>query len=129
MRTQIIEKTLEQTLKGQIVFPDVVATLVGEGVCFYQVDLLRHEHRYYDANGASFVTQDSLQDLVSGGPFSAEKIKAAIRQSQAGQLKYPEFMKEIGAAGCVFYVAYLDGKNVAYFGRTGDVHVEHFPQK
>jgi hypothetical protein len=37
-------------------------------------------------------------------------------------------MKEITEAGCVYYIAYLSGKKVIYFGRKGEMHVELFPQ-
>jgi hypothetical protein len=32
------------------------------------------------------------------------------------------------AAGTVYYIAYLTGKQVIYFGRKGEFHIEKFPQ-
>jgi hypothetical protein len=36
-------------------------------------------------------------------------------------------MQRAVRAGCVGYIAWLAGKQVAYFGRRGETHVERFP--
>lgn len=36
--------------------------------------------------------------------------------------------RKILEAGCVYYIAYLAGQRVAYFGRGGEAHIEPFPQ-
>jgi uncharacterized protein YbcV (DUF1398 family) len=62
-----------------------------------------------------------------GEGFDAEAIIAAIRGSQRGQIKYPEFMDRSMQAGCIGYVVWLAGRRVVYFGRRGEMHVELFP--
>jgi len=32
------------------------------------------------------------------------------------------------AAGCTGYLVSFPGQRAVYFGRTGETHVEHFPQ-
>lgn len=127
MNASIIQATLQKTLNGQITFPQVVGTLLAEGVESYHVDLVRHEYRYYHSSGENFVDTVDLGYNKAQMQFSADGVKAAIKASQAGEIKYKEFMDRILNAGCVFYVAYLSGKKVSYFGRNGEVHVENFP--
>lgn len=57
-------------------------------------------------------------DVPIGDEFDAAAIKAAI-DSQC--------MRLVMAAGCVGYIVWIAGRHVSYFGRRGEVHVEHFP--
>ena len=59
--------------------------------------------------------------------FSAEKIEGINQRVQAGQAAYPDFVREGAAAGCAYYIVYLNGKKVRYFGRDGGEYVQHFP--
>ena len=59
--------------------------------------------------------------------FSQSDLVAAIRGAQADTVRYPEFVKRSTAAGVIGYWAFLSGKQVAYFGRKGETHVEYFP--
>ena len=56
-----------------------------------------------------------------------DKVKATIKKIQAGEINYNTFSEEIIQAGCCFYIAYLSGRRVIYFGREGEFHIEHFP--
>jgi uncharacterized protein YbcV (DUF1398 family) len=59
--------------------------------------------------------------------FSAEKIERINQRVQAGQACYPDFVKEGTAAGCAYYIVYLNGKKVRYSSRDGGEYVQHFP--
>ena len=50
-----------------------------------------------------------------------------VRGARSGVAKYPEFPQRTLAAGCVGYIVWIAGRHVQYFGRRGEVHVEHFP--
>jgi uncharacterized protein YbcV (DUF1398 family) len=59
--------------------------------------------------------------------FSGDAVIAALRAVQARQITYPEFLARLLDAGCVGYFVYLAGKRAIYLGRTGEMHIEHFP--
>ena len=127
MNTNKIKETINLTLEGKMTFPQVVGTLIGEGVESYHVDYVRGENTYYLPNGES--QRETVPHKFSNPAkeFSADKVKSTIKRVQAGEINYITFSEEVLAAGCVFYIAYLSGKRVSYFGRNGDFHVEHFP--
>jgi uncharacterized protein YbcV (DUF1398 family) len=60
--------------------------------------------------------------------FSAEGVAHAVGATQAGQIKYRAFCRQIAAAGCAGYFVSLPGRRAVYYGRTGETHVEHFPR-
>ena len=60
-------------------------------------------------------------------PFDKPALLAAIQGAQRGEVKYPDFMRLSMEAGCVGYIVWMSGRHVAYFGRRGEVQVEHFP--
>ena len=88
---------------------------------------LRNEYRYYAKNGESFVTDVALVHDGVAPVFSAEKLENINKRVQSGQAWYPDFVKEGAAAGCAYYIVYLYGRKVRYFGRDGDEYIQHFP--
>lgn len=129
MNPTVIKKVIAQSLKSQINFPQVVGALIKEGVESYHVDMVRGENRYYSAQGDSLVEKVQLPHGQAAQEFSAKGVETAVRKVQQGKSNYENFIHEILAAGCVYYIAYLSGEKVAYFGRNGEVHVEYFPKK
>ena len=127
MNTVVIKELFDKSLAGAIAFPQVVAGLVAEGLESYHVDLVRGESRYYTPAGESHVQDLPAKYATAATNFSAASVEAAVRKSQAGKIKDREFIDQILQAGCVYYVTYLKGKRVTYFGRNGDFHTEHFP--
>ena len=103
--------------------------LLNEGVESYHVDLVRSENRYYMPSGETHVETVPFKHSKAAEKFSANLVEAAIKSIQAGKIDYKQFLHQIMDAGTVYYIAYLSGKRVIYFGREGDFHVEHFPQK
>nr|WP_286676440.1 DUF1398 family protein [Paracidobacterium acidisoli] len=115
-------------MAGKITFPEVLATLSRNEVESYHVDFLRNEFRYYRSNGESLVTSVPLVHDRVAPAFSAEKLDAINRKVQSGEWSFADFVREsTAAAGCAYYMVYLNGKKVRYFGRDGDEHVQYFP--
>ncbi|HTN09796.1 MAG TPA: DUF1398 family protein [Acetobacteraceae bacterium] len=121
----IIRECAAASAAGRTGFGEVVIRLSAAGVERYQVDFQLGDTRYYLADGTVEVVASHHGVVASG--FSADGIAAAVRGAQAGTLAYPEFCRLVMAAGCVGYVASMVGKRVVYSGRTGDAHVEWFP--
>lgn len=127
MNANVIRETIQKSLTGTAKFPEIVGSLIQEGVESYHVDLLRLENRYYSTKGETQLESLPLPSKAAAKTFSASLVKDAVRKSQAGQIDYKQFIDEILDAGTVGYTAYLSGKKVIYFGREGDFHIEHFP--
>ena len=116
--------SIEDTLR----FPQVVAKLIAVGVESYHADLYRHEKTYYMPNGESHVeSEPKLQFFKVADTFDQEGVRRAIQQVQQGKIGYIAFMEQIAAAGVTHYFVFLQGKNVDYVGRRGEVWTEWFP--
>ena len=128
-RTQdIIRECTARSDASSISFPEIVMKLMDIGVEQYHADLVRSEKTYYLPNGENLVTPADKSEGIAPQTFSPEDVAAAVRASQQGKITYAEFCRRIVAAGCVSYVVSLAGRRAIYSGRTGDFHVEHFPQ-
>ena len=112
----------------RVTFGEVVMNLMQAGIERYHADLLRGDKTYYLPNGESEVVTGDAVDVVPAEAFSASGVDSAVRAIQAGQIQYKAFCRRIAAAGCVGYHVSLLGKRAVYYGRTGDSHVEWFPQ-
>jgi uncharacterized protein YbcV (DUF1398 family) len=126
MNHAVIQDLISNALARQIAFSEILASLAKQGVESYHVDFLRNEFRYYATSGESLVTGGALEHGGVAAEFSAEKLERINQRVQAGQAAYPDFVKEGTAAGCAYYIVYLNGKKVRYFGRDGGEHVQHF---
>lgn len=127
MNIEIMCKTLGESMAGSIDFPEVVRRLTAEGVESYRADLVRLEETFYMPDGESHVEKMDFSPAPIADNFSVEGVVAAIRGSQTGKTKYREFLKLAMDAGTTSYVVFLRGKRCVYFGRNGELHVEHFP--
>lgn len=108
-------------------FPKIVMALSKDGVESYHVDYIRGEGIYYYSNNESLVEKYEHSFPEVNRDFSQEGIQKAIKNAQAGVSKYPDFIQESAAAGCSYYIVHITGKQVIYFGRNGQLHVEPFP--
>jgi len=59
--------------------------------------------------------------------FDAAALRANILDSQQNGQKYRDFTHRAMEGGVQGYFAFLRGKRVTYFGRSGDQHTEWFP--
>lgn len=123
-----IEDLFARSARGGLHFGEVVAALQALGVSAYGVD-------YRAGRATCYLPDDSTLDIpLEGKPariaeaFSAADLTAAIRLAQRGEVMYPQFKALSQAAGCCAYTVWIDGRHVAYHGRRGEIHVEHFPQ-
>ncbi len=108
-------------------FGSIVQDLVAAGVERYHADLVRAEKTYYLPNGDSEVVRNDVVHVTPPGAFSAAGVEAAVRDVQAGNIRYKEFCGRVMAAGCIAYVVSIAGRRVIDYGRTGDMHIEYFP--
>lgn len=111
----------------RVTFGHIVGQLLAAGVERYHVDLCRAEKTYYLPTGESLVDPCLRFTCEVARAFAPPEVVAAIRASQMQQIRYREFCRRIMAAGCVGYVVSLVGRRAVYFGRSGEMNVEHFP--
>jgi uncharacterized protein YbcV (DUF1398 family) len=127
MNKAVIQELIDKALARKNTFPEILATLGKEGVESYHVDFQRNEYRYYAKSGEPFVTEVALVHDGVVADFSAEKLESINKKVQSGQAAYPDFVREGTAAGCAYYIVYLNGKKVRYFGRDGEEYIQYFP--
>jgi uncharacterized protein YbcV (DUF1398 family) len=123
----VLEECAAASLSGTATFPEIVGRLSAMEVERYHADYSRRETTYYLPDGDSHVVKMAHPPQAIGATFSAAGVETAVRASQRGEIKYVEFLARSMAAGCVGYFAQLAGRQVLYFGRNGEVHVEPFP--
>jgi uncharacterized protein YbcV (DUF1398 family) len=129
-RIAIAETCLKGAETGAMSFPEIIGALAGVGFEAYLVDYRAGRQTFYTPGGG----QVSLDLHAAAGDVAAAFDKTVmaqlIRWAQAGgtDYSYLAFSEKAKAAGCAFYLASIIGRRVVYFGRSGDMHVEHFPQ-
>jgi uncharacterized protein YbcV (DUF1398 family) len=123
----VIQECASLSIQGKISFAAVVGRLMGIGLERYHADYSRHESTYYMPDGESLVVPVNHPVEPIAKQFSAKGVEAAVRASQHGEIFYPEFLKRTMAAGCIGYFVQITGRQVIYFGRNGEQHVERFP--
>lgn len=112
---------------GDQSFGEIVRQLSDAGVERYHQDFLRSERTYYLPDGESEVVRNEAVPVTAAHDFSAGGVAAAVRAVQAGAIRYGQFCRQAMEAGCVGYLVSITGRRVVYYGRSGDMHVEHFP--
>jgi uncharacterized protein YbcV (DUF1398 family) len=132
MITEAIQQTIHEvateTQAGQLIFPEVVRRLLAVGVESYFIDFACGYETFYLTNGGTHTEKMTLPLSAIAEDFSKDGIVAAIRGAQADTVRYPEFVRLATAAGIIGYWAFLTGKQVTYFGRKGEQHIEKFPR-
>jgi uncharacterized protein YbcV (DUF1398 family) len=123
----LIRHTFQQSGEGRMHFGQVVAALLEAGVESYGVDYRAARVTYFLPDGDTLDLALEGEPAAVAGAFSAEALIAAIRAAQRGDVMYPQFKKLSQAAGCIGYTVWLSGRHVSYYGRNGEVHIEHFP--
>ncbi|UYO92560.1 DUF1398 domain-containing protein [Pollutimonas sp. M17] len=123
----IIRETVQASVEGRIHFGQVIGQLVTAGVESYLADYRAHRIVYYLPDGQTLDVPLDMPDIVIADNFDAHALQAAIRGSQRGEVRYPEFKRLSSEAGCIGYTVWIAGRHVSYFGRRGETHVEKFP--
>jgi uncharacterized protein YbcV (DUF1398 family) len=128
MESKIVAEAARATLDGSIPFPEVVRRLIETGVEYYHVDYVALQKTFYSASGDIIKTSINYEGLPSiASELNAEALRAAILDSQQNGQHYHDFTKRAMSAGVQGYIAFLRGKRVTYWGRSGDQHTEWFP--
>ncbi|HEY5777883.1 MAG TPA: DUF1398 family protein [Terrimicrobiaceae bacterium] len=128
MNQEIILEASRATLAGTMSFPEVVSKLLAAGVEYYHVDYVGMRKTFYSGGGETVVTPITYEGLPPvAAEFSADSLCAAIVDSQRHGQHYRDFTRRAMEAGVQGYFAFLRGKRVTYWGRTGDQHTEWFP--
>jgi uncharacterized protein YbcV (DUF1398 family) len=125
----VMEECSKASDESALTFPQVVGKLMEAGIEWYHADLLRSEKTYYMPDGESRAIPNAAVSRAPARQFSAPAVDAAVRAIQAQSIDYKEFCERIGAAGCVGYFVSFPGRQAIYFGRTGESHIEPFPNK
>lgn len=128
MESKVIAEAARATLDGSILFPEVVRRLLETGVEYYHVDYVALQKTFYSASGEIIKTPINYEGLPSvASEFDVEALRSAILDSQQNGQHYHEFTKRAMSAGVQGYIAFLSGKRVTYWGRSGNQHTEWFP--
>ena len=124
----LAERCLRGAEDDTMTFPEIVRTLAEAGFEGYAVDFRALTATYYLRDGASAVLAIRAAAAVSAG-FDVAPIQAAIREAQAlaPGYSYERFCRKVAAAGCAGYMVSFSGRRALYYGRTGEIHVELFP--
>lgn len=124
---EVMQECTDASDQERVTFPEVVRKLAQAGVERYHADLLRAEKIYYLPSGESHRVQALDVQTNPATAFTASGVEAAIRAIQLQTIQYREFCDRIARAGCVGYMVSLAGRRAVYYGRTGESHVELFP--
>lgn len=122
-----IEAVFKASNAGSIHFGEVIGRLMAAGVESYHVDYRAGRSTYYWPDGMTLDLHFETPAASIADAFHADQVRAAVLGAQQGRVMYPEFKALTHAAGCIGYTVWIAGRHVAYLGRRGESHVEHFP--
>ncbi|HEY0961119.1 MAG TPA: hypothetical protein VGE69_02055 [Pseudomonadales bacterium] len=125
--SRVIHDVAAASAEGRMHFGQVIGSLSQAGVEAYAVDYRGRRTTYYLPDGAHCDIVLDTPAVTIGQDFDKAAIQAAIRGSQQGVVRYPEFKVRSMEAGCVGYTVWIAGRHVCYFGRKGEMHIERFP--
>lgn len=128
MKKNIAEECAKLSAEEKITFSEVVQKLNEAGIEGYIANLLSSTKTFF--LGAETYNLPISIHHPSNIPPTLDKprVVQAIRKIQSGEIKYQQFLTDIMQAGSAFYIVFIQGKKVVYYGRHGDCHIEHFPR-
>lgn len=129
-RITAAQRCLAAAHDGSMAFPAIVGTLIEAGFEGYVVDYRRQVSISYLPDGDSVELPHHRSAGTVAAAFDADAVAAAVREAQENGpgYTYAGFCEKVRAAGCAGYFVSFLGRRVVYFGRTGETHVERFPQ-
>lgn len=128
MDYEVVKECTVLSDEGKITFPQVIRRLLETGVERYYADLVHPSKTYYDKHSAYTVESSHKHGKKVSDSFQVQGVISAIRQIQSGEILYGEFIRKIMESGVAFYIVFLKGRKVIYFGKLGEQHVEEFPK-
>ncbi len=128
--TTIAETCLQGAESNGMTFPEIVGALTRAGFESYMIDFRRATAAYFLPEGDSVALPTNRVETPVAATLDVPAVQAAIREAQqlVPGYTYAGFCKKAMAAGCAGYIVSFSGRRVLYFGRTAEMHVEHFPQ-
>ena len=124
---QRIEQLAQKNNAGMFTFPEGIGELIQLNVESYFADYRRMETAYYTKQGEACTVTMPQMEVEIPLTFNPVELQASIHAAQRDEIRYPKFKKSSIAAGCIGYFVWIAGKQVTYFGRLGQLHVEKFP--
>lgn len=128
MQVEVTEECSRLADEGKMTFPESVARLIKAGFESYYADLLSLKKIYFSKNNTYIHDFKLTTKKEVAAHFDRSSVVQAIREIQADKIQYQEFLRKIMDAGVIFYVVFMTGKKVIYFGRHGEQHIEEFPR-
>ena len=127
-KTGIAEICLHAAHDGSLSFPEIVGRLISAGFEGYMVDYRCNTQTYYLPDGDSVALSMPQSTGLVAASFDAGEIERLVRWAQANpsDYSYASFSEKAKDAGCAGYLVSFLGRRVAYFGRTLEIHIEHF---
>jgi uncharacterized protein YbcV (DUF1398 family) len=125
---EVIEESTHKSHAGLLTFPEFLGRLIAVGVESYFTDYRNQSTTYYLSGNEAYAVLMSMPSIEIPLSFNKDGVISAIRGAQSDAVRYPEFLELTMSAGCIGYIVWITGKHVSYFGRQGEVHIEHFPQ-
>jgi len=125
---EAIEKCAHESHAGLLTFPEVLGRLVGAGIESYFADYRNQSTTYYLSSNEAFTIPMEMPPVEIPKSFNKDGVVSVIRGAQSDSVRYPEFLNLTMSAGCIGYIVWITGRHVNYFGRQGEVHIEHFPK-
>lgn len=126
----VAKNCLNAAYDGTMSFPEIVRKLIEAGYEGYVVDYRRNTTTYFLPDGQSVELENRRSDEAVAAQFNQSGVAAQIKwaQDNSPDYSYAAFCKNVKALGCAGYFVSFLGRRVLYFGRTGETHVEYFPQ-
>lgn len=126
---EIAQTCLDGAERNTMTFPQIVGTLMKEGFESYAIDYRRSTATYFLPDGDSIVLPTSHGHSPIAAAMDIEAVRSAIGEAQqlVPGYTYAGFSSKVMAAGCAGYIVSFSGRRAVYFGRTAEIHVEHFP--
>jgi uncharacterized protein YbcV (DUF1398 family) len=127
---KIAETCLHGAEQHTMTFPQIVGALRKEGFESYFIDFRRTKAVYYLPDGESVELGTRRLNVPVAKSLDPGAVQAAIREAQqlAPGYTYEGFCRKVMEAGCAGYIVSFSGRRAVYYGRTAEMHVEHFPQ-
>lgn len=129
-QTAIARDCFDAAHDGTLAFPAIAARLIAAGFEGYAVDYRSNGQTYYTADGGIAAFAMARSERPVGDVFDNAGIGKLVRWAQANgpDYSYAAFCEKVKDAGCAGYLVSFPGRRVVYYGRTGEIHTEHFPQ-
>lgn len=124
---QAIEKCADESHAGLLTFPQVLGKLIEQGVESYHADYRHKSTTYYLSDNRAVCISMAMPAIDIPEAFNEQAVVDAIRGAQNDTIRYPQFLALTMSAGCIGYMVWIKGRQVSYYGRQGEVHIEKFP--